>query len=93
MGFIQSWDDIEPKRSLMPPFQAIVPPVAGKNCQKSAIPQVEHKTIALLSHNFLLFFVSHLLKSPPDCDTHQDKQYHLSSSSCEVTHTNLAECL
>ena len=36
----------------MPRLQAVVQPLTGKNWQKSLIPQVERKIIALLPHDF-----------------------------------------
>ena len=37
---------------LMPRLQALARPFTGKNRQKSPIPQVERKIIALLLHDF-----------------------------------------
>ena len=40
--------------NVMPRLQAIVCALAGKNRQKSPIPQFERKVIALLPHDFPL---------------------------------------
>ena len=43
----------------MPRLQAVVRPLTGTNWQKSLIPQVKRKIIALLPHDFSPFTETH----------------------------------
>ena len=54
----------------MPRLQAVVRPLAGKNRQNSPIPQVESKTMALLSRNFYDFSPFKFVKSQTAFDKH-----------------------